>query len=92
MRNVLLFVGMWLWFSGLVQMPLAKAVSLHFTIPLMVVPLAIVFLGERPNLMRVVWTIVGFVGVLVVLRPGVVPIGTAVFLVLGVNRRGILTP
>ena len=83
MRNVLLFVGMWLWFSGLVQMPLAKAVSLHFTIPLMVVPLAIVFLGERPNLMRVVWTIVGFVGVLVVLRPGVVPIGTAVFLVLG---------
>jgi drug/metabolite transporter (DMT)-like permease len=82
-RNVLLFIGMWLWFSGIAQLPLAKAVTLHFTIPLMVVPLAILFLGEWPNRMRVVWTLVGFIGVLVVLRPGVVPIGIASFMVLG---------
>lgn len=82
-RNVLLFIGMWLWFTGLTQMPLAKAVTLHFTIPLIAVPLAMVFLRERPNATRIVWTVIGFAGVLVVLRPGAVPISTAAFMVLG---------
>ncbi len=81
-RNVLLFLGMWLWFTSLSQLPLAKAVALHFTIPLMVVPLAIIFLREWPNATRLIWTFVGFVGVLVVLRPGAVPIGSAAILVL----------
>ncbi|MBT5455699.1 MAG: EamA family transporter [Rhodospirillaceae bacterium] len=82
-RNVLNFVGMWLWFAGLAMLPLAKAVALHFTVPLMVVPLAILFLKERPGALRLFCTLLGFGGVLIILRPGAVPIGWAAMLVLG---------
>ena len=82
-RNALNFAGMWLWFVGLSALPLAKAVALHFTLPLMVVPLAVIFLRERPGAVRIVCTLIGFAGVLVILRPGAVPIGPAALLVLG---------
>lgn len=82
-RNFINFVGMWLWFAGLALLPIAKAVALHFTIPLMVVPLAILFLRERPGFIRILCIAIGFGGILVILRPGAVPIDTASFLVLG---------
>ena len=44
-RNVLNFAGMWLWFAALGLMPLGQAVALHFTVPLMVVLLAVMILG-----------------------------------------------
>ena len=81
-RNTLNFAGMWLWFTGLSLLPLSTAVALHFTLPLMVVVLAMLFLGERPSATRIVCTIIGFGGVLVILRPGAVSIGGAALLVL----------
>ena len=81
-RNSLNFAGMWLWFTGLSLLPLSKAVALHFTLPLMAVVLAMVFLRERPGMVRIVCTLIGFSGVLVILRPGAVPIGWAALLVL----------
>jgi len=74
-RNILNFTGMWLWFAALSLLPLAKAVALHFTLPLMLVPLAVIFLHERPETVRTVCTLIGFGGVLVILRPGAVLIG-----------------
>ncbi|MDA1323588.1 MAG: DMT family transporter [Proteobacteria bacterium] len=82
-RCFLNFTGMWLWFAGLALLPIAKAVALHFTIPLMVVPLAMILLRERPGLGRLICTVIGFGGVLVILRPGAVPVDFSVFLVLG---------
>ena len=82
-RCFLNFTGMWLWFAGLALLPIAKAVALHFTIPLMVVPLAIILLRERPGPGRLICTAIGFGGVLIILRPGAVPIDFSVFLVLG---------
>jgi len=82
-RCLLNFTGMWLWFAGLALLPIAKAVALHFTIPLMVVPLAIILLRERPSFGRLICTLIGFGGVLIILRPGAVPVDFAVFLVLG---------
>jgi drug/metabolite transporter (DMT)-like permease len=82
-RNLANFTGMWLWFAGLAFLPIAKAVALHFTVPLMVVVLAVIFLKERPGITRLTCTLIGFAGVLVILRPGSVPIGPAAFLVLG---------
>jgi drug/metabolite transporter (DMT)-like permease len=64
------------------MLPLSKAVALHFTLPLMVVVLAMIFLRERPGPVRIVCTLIGFAGVLAILRPGAVPIGTAALLVL----------
>ena len=82
-RNFANFFGMWLWFAGLALLPLAKAIALHFTVPLIVGVLAVTFLKERPGPVRLICTIIGFCGVLVILRPGLVPIGAAAFLVLG---------
>ncbi|MEK9684436.1 MAG: DMT family transporter [Rhodospirillaceae bacterium] len=82
-RNLCNFAGMWLWFIALSALPIATAVSLHFTVPLMVVVLAIAFLGERPGLGRLIPTFIGFAGVLIILRPGSMPFNTAAFLVLG---------
>jgi drug/metabolite transporter (DMT)-like permease len=82
-RNLANFIGMWLWFAGLALLPVAKAVALHFTVPLMVVVLAWIFLRERPGGVRLTMTLIGFAGVLVILRPGTVEIGPAAFLVLG---------
>jgi drug/metabolite transporter (DMT)-like permease len=82
-RNALNFTGQWLWFAGLTMLTLSTAVALHFTLPLMAAVLAVIFLRERPGPMRIVCTCLGFAGVLVILRPGAVPISGAAFLVLG---------
>jgi drug/metabolite transporter (DMT)-like permease len=82
-RNVANFVGMWLWFAALAVMPLAKAVTLHFTEPVMAAILAVLILKERPGYRRFVAMGGGLVGVLIVLRPGSIAIGWPVLAVLG---------
>ncbi|MDH3242350.1 MAG: DMT family transporter [Alphaproteobacteria bacterium] len=81
-RNVANFIGMWLWFAALTMMPLSKAIALHFTEPMMAALLAVVILGERPGARRVLALVGGFAGVLIVLRPGAVPLGLASVMVL----------
>lgn len=58
------------WFSALALMPLAEAVALGFTTPLFATIGAALFLGEIVRRRRWSATIVGFVGVIVILRPG----------------------
>jgi drug/metabolite transporter (DMT)-like permease len=74
-RNIINFVGMWFWFAALTVMSLSKAVTLHFTEPMMAAALAVWLLGERPGYRRIIAIMGGFVGVVVVLRPGAIPIG-----------------
>lgn len=82
-RNVLNFIGMWLWFAALTAMPLSKAVTLHFTEPMMAAVLAVWVLGERPGYRRFMAILGGFVGVAIVLRPGAIPVGWPELAVLG---------
>ena len=82
-RSAINFVGMALWFYALALIPLGQAVALHFTMPLFSVLLAALFLGERVGAGRWATTAVGFVGVLIVLRPGVAEIGSPALAVLG---------
>lgn len=81
-RSAINFVGMVLWFYALALIPLGQAVALHFTMPLFIVLLAALFLGERVGVGRWATTAVGFVGVLIVLRPGVVEVGLPALAVL----------
>jgi len=57
-------------FYAIVHLPLAKAVTISYSTPLFVTILAVLFLGEMVRLRR--WTAVGlgFLGVLVIMRPG----------------------
>ncbi len=82
-RNVINFIGMWLWFAALTVMPLSKAITLHFTEPMFAAVLAVWVLGERPGIHRIIAIAGGFIGILIVLRPGAIPIDWPVLAVLG---------
>jgi len=58
------------WYLSWRSMKLADTYALGFTAPLIMTVLAIPFLGERIRWRRALSTLVGFGGVLVMLRPG----------------------
>ncbi len=70
-RGALGGVGMTLWFLGLSLLPLAEATALSFTTAIFATLGAVLFLGERLSVRRVSAVTIGFLGVLVMLRPGV---------------------
>ncbi len=57
-------------FYSVAHLPLADVTALSFTKPLFLIPLAVLFLGEKIRLRRTIATAVGFCGVIVMLRPG----------------------
>ena len=69
-RSVAGILTMLTLFWSLAHLPLALAVAIFFTKPLFMVGLAVAFLGERVRWRRWLATGIGFVGVLVMLRPG----------------------
>lgn len=76
-RSLINFIGMVFWFYALGRMAFADAVAIHFTLPLFTVVMAVMFLGERVGIHRTSATVIGFLGVLVILRPGVSAIDLA---------------
>ncbi|MDP6564409.1 MAG: DMT family transporter [Alphaproteobacteria bacterium] len=69
-RASLMVAGTFLFVSGLRRMPLADCISLAFIGPIFVTALAPVFLGEQVGWRRWLAVLVGFAGVVVMLRPG----------------------
>ncbi|MFO0989679.1 MAG: DMT family transporter [Alphaproteobacteria bacterium] len=63
-------VSMLCWFWSVALMPITEATALGFTAPFFVTILAAVILKEVVRLRRWAAVIVGFVGALVILRPG----------------------
>jgi drug/metabolite transporter (DMT)-like permease len=57
-------------FWAIVHLPLAQAISLSYSTPLFVTIGAVVFLGEVVRVRRWTAVLAGFVGVLVIVRPG----------------------
>lgn len=70
LRAVLAVGAMFGFFYGLSVMPLVNALTLAYTAPLMMTALSAIFLGERVGWRRWGAVTVGFVGVLIMLRPG----------------------
>ena len=70
-RAVINVVGMAAGFISLTLIPLAEATALGFTAPLWATIGAVIILGEVIRLRRITALALGFVGVLIVLRPGV---------------------
>lgn len=71
-RNVLHFAATNLWFYAVTTITLAQVFAFEFTTPLWTALLAPLFLGEHLNKIRIFATIVGFSGILVITRPGLV--------------------
>ena len=70
-RSVIGISAMLVWFASVSWLPMAQAVALNFTVPLFATIGAALILREEVKLRRWGATVMGFVGVLVVLRPGV---------------------
>lgn len=58
------------FFYGLSRMPLVDALTLGFTAPLMVTAMSAPALGEHVGWRRWTAVVIGFIGVLIILRPG----------------------
>jgi drug/metabolite transporter (DMT)-like permease len=69
-RGLLLFFSSFLYFHGIVYLPLATAASISLTSPLIVTALSARFLGEPVGVRRWIAVCLGFVGAVIVVRPG----------------------
>ena len=83
LRNIAHFGGQFGWFYAIGVIPLVEAFSLEFTVPILTALMASVFLGERLTPARIIAILFGFLGVLVILRPGVVSISLGSVAALG---------
>ena len=83
LRNVAHFGGQYAWFYGIALIPLTEVFAIEFTVPIWTAILATIFLGERMTGLRAMGVALGFVGVLVMLRPGVEAISAPALVVLG---------
>ena len=70
------------FFTALTLIPLAETTALGFASPFFATLGAVFFLGEKIRLHRSIALIVGFIGVMVVLRPGYVEISLGAMLML----------
>ena len=70
-RNSIHFGSQYLWALGVVLLPLATVFALEFTMPAWTILLASWLLGERMTQSRIGAVILGLLGVLVILRPGI---------------------
>jgi len=69
-RNVLHYTGQYAWFSALTLIPLAEVIAIEFTMPLWIAVLAAWFLGERLYGFKIASLAIGFIGVLMIVKPG----------------------
>ena len=83
LRNIAHYGGQYGWFYGISIIPLAEVFALEFTLPIWVALLAPITLGEKFTKTRVTAIVLGFIGVLIILRPGIAVINPASFAVLG---------
>jgi drug/metabolite transporter (DMT)-like permease len=70
LRGLLLVCGACAFFLSLRTLPLAEATSLFFAAPIFITALSVPLLGEHVGWRRWTAVIVGFAGVLIVVRPG----------------------
>ncbi len=61
-------------FYAVSHAPLATALSINYTAPLFATVAAVLFLGEKIHARRVAALIAGFAGMLIVVRPGALPL------------------
>lgn len=77
LRTSLSYTGMVCVFFGLANMPIGEVYALLFLVPLITIVLAVILLKEHAGAQAWVACGVGFIGALVILRPGIIPISLA---------------
>ena len=83
LRALINIISMICWFSAIGMMHLEKATALGFTTPLFTTLLAVLVLGEIIRFHRTAALFLGFIGIIIIIRPGYVPFefGTLLMLI-----------
>jgi len=92
-RSFFGFLSMATWFYAVSVLPLADAVALNFTAPIFGTILAILVLKEVVGIRRAAAMTVGFIGAMIILRPGLaeMSLGTYAALFSAVTMAGSIT-
>ena len=81
-RNTIHFGGQTGWLYGVALLPLAEVFAIEFTAPIWTAILATILLKEQLTRYRTASILIGFIGVLIILRPGLQIIQPAALVVL----------
>ena len=84
-RSAINCISMLSWFTAIGLMPLEKATALGFTTPLFATILAIIFLKEVIKIHRTIALFVGFIGILIIIRPGYISVGFGTYLMIAAS-------
>lgn len=82
-RNVVHYTGQAAWLYALTLIPLAVLISIEFTTPIWTAILAVTFLGEKLSRPKLAAVVLGLIGVVVIVRPGVDAVDPGHLVVLG---------
>lgn len=69
LRAHILLIGSCCMVVSITYLTLATANAVFYTAPLLMIPLSMLLLNERPSAKKVLQTVIGFIGVLIILRP-----------------------
>ena len=81
-RSIINVPMMILGFAALMYIPLEQIKAIGFLSPIIVVILSVIILKEKIFLIRILALIIGFIGVIIILRPGIIEINIGAYMVL----------
>jgi len=93
-RSTLGLLSMGLTFQALILLPLADATAINFTAPVFATVLSFLILREDVRVHRWAAVVTGFIGVLIVVRPGgssLPAIGVLIALIAAIGQAGVTT-
>lgn len=91
-RNIVHYVSQFLWFVAITMIPIAEVVAIEFTGPVWVALLAVAVLGEKMTAARIAAVVLGVVGVVIIVRPGLdhVDMGQLIALLAAIGFAGAI--
>ena len=82
-RNAAHYAGQFAWLYALAMIPLAQLISIEFTTPIWTALLAVFFLDEKLTRPRLTAILLGLIGIVIIVRPGLTTVQPGHVIVLG---------
>jgi drug/metabolite transporter (DMT)-like permease len=82
LRVLINYPSMLLFFYGINFVTIEKANSLTFIVPFIATILAVIFLKEKIYIYRIFALVLGFIGMLIIIRPGMIEVSYGVYMIL----------
>jgi drug/metabolite transporter (DMT)-like permease len=82
-RAVLTYISILLWFYATEKIPVGDFFAIQFVSPLFTIAVAAVLLREKVSAKSWLAALIGFLGVMVIIRPGYIPVSLGVIAALG---------